>query len=421
MKNGAYEPLGEEIYFNVLVMKRLVAFVIGILVLTGIEAHNVVQLDTSKSAQRQFDVAYGAKGNTIYKITKKFDLQNKTITLPSSSVLDFEGGILTNGELKGDNTRIEGALIPLFQNVRLSGTWVIDGVRVEWFGAQPNKPNYDCSDAINKSISVASVLNVPVLLSSANYYIKKTIDLNSVGMQGVNSHQSIITFNSGLSVGVYIHGQYRSFKNIRVQSVDATKKSGICVKVGDLSSKTSSTRGYIEDIVVVGGEIGLDLQYQWCQKISGVIAKNNNVGIRVSKTTTFIENAIVEDNYICGVLSTENGVKLYSSVIEGNSIGCYFNGKEHALFFCSFEGNDLKKGVTKESLKKYGISETNGGHFFVGIDRLVSYMVISGCHISQVHGSNRMVIDRCQDFVMYGNTDMSTITMTKRCKVRLKE
>ena len=402
-------------------MRRIIVFFSFVLLgVFGLRAQ-VVQLDTSNTIQKQMDVAYGAKANTTFKISDSFDLNNNVISLPSSSVLLFEGGAFANGELKGNNTRINAALIQLFKNVKLSGTWVIDSVRVEWFGAQPNQMSYDCSEAINKSIKVASILNVPVLLSSANYYINKTIDLDAVGMQGINSQQTIITFKPDLDVAVYVHGQYRSFKNIRVQSVDATKKSGICVKVGDLSSKTSSTRGYIEDIVVVGGEIGLDLQYQWCQKISGVIAKNNNVGIRVSKTTTFIENAIVEDNYICGVLSIENGVKLYSSVIEGNSIGCYFNGKEHALFFCSFEGNDLKKGVTKESLKKYGISETNGGHFFVGIDRPVSYMVISGCHISQVHGSNRMVIDRCQDFVMYGNTDMSTITMTKRCKVRFKE
>lgn len=402
-------------------MRQIIVFFLSIVLgVSGLRAQ-VVHLDSSKSVQKQMDVAYGAKANATFKISGTFDLKNKVISLPSSSVLLFEGGSFANGELKGNNTRISAAPIQLFKSVKLSGTWVIDGVRVEWFGAQPNQMRYDCSEAINNTIKVASVLNVPVLLSSANYYITKTIDLDVVGMQGVNSQQTIITFNQNLAVAIYIHGQYRFFKNIRVQSADATKKYGVCVKVGDITSKTSCTRGYIEDIVVTGGDVGLDLQYQWCHKITGVIAKNNNVGIRVMKTNTVIENAIVEDNFICGVLSTENGVNLYNSVIEGNSIGCYFNGKEHALFFCSFEGNDLKKGVTKESLKKYGISETNGGHFFVGIDRPVSYMVISGCHISQAHGSNRMIIDRCQDFVMYGNTDMSTISITKRCKVRLKE
>ena len=406
-----------------MIRKHLFVIFCLICLISEVYANPVVNLNKSKPIRQQMDKAYGAKDNTVFYITLDFDLGGQTVNLPESSVLKFEGGTLRNGSIMGANTRIDAPLIAIFSNVSLKGIWVLDGVRAEWFGARPNRPNVDCSDALNKAIVTGGEIKVPVILSSANYYIQKTIELNAVGLQGVNSQHSIITFSSNVDVAVSIQGQFRTFKNIRVQSKEPTKKKGICVKVGDLKTKNSSTRGYIEDIVVTGGDVGLDLQYQWCQKITGIIAKNNNIGIRSSKTTTFIENAIVEDNNICGVLSFENGVKLYSSVIEGNSIGCYFNGKENALLFCSFEGNDMKHGISATQIKKYGITETKGGHIFVGLDRPVAYMVIEGCHISESgeRGTKRMVVDRCQCLVMFGNTNMSSLTMTRRCNLKLKD
>lgn len=401
-------------------MKRLFVSLLGIFVLIlHVQASNhVVKLDVHKSTQKQMDKSFGGKPNSIFIITEDFDLKNQLINLPESCVIRFEGGTLNNGVLIGCNTRIEAPLIKIFNKVSLEGTWVIDGLRIEWFGAAPNNPNVDCSNALNISIANGGKINVPVLLSSANYYIRKTIRLDAVGMQGINSQQSIISFDPSLDVGIYITGQFRSFKNIRVQNTEPNKNTGVCVKVGDLNSKTSSTRGYIENIVVTGGEVGLDLQYQWCNKISGVIAKNNFIGIRASKTNACIDNAIVEDN-ICGVLSSENGVKLLSCIIEGNSIGCYLNGKENALTHCYFEGNDLKRRrVTTDKLKEYGISTTTGGHLFVGIDRPVTNMIISGCHI---HGSQEMVVDRCQSLVVYGNSDISKLSTTKHCKVKIRD
>lgn len=74
--------------------------------------------------------------NTIYEIRDVFDLGNTTVTIPSGSTLKFNGGIIKNGTITGNNTAIDAPLTQLFDtSVTLSGTWNVDEGYPEWFGA----------------------------------------------------------------------------------------------------------------------------------------------------------------------------------------------------------------------------------------------------------------------------------------------
>ena len=76
--------------------------------------------------------------NTIYEIRYDFDLNGVTITIPDNCILKFEGGILSNGNIKGTNTVIEAPLKQIFKFDRtkyyISGTWNLSKWNCSWFG-----------------------------------------------------------------------------------------------------------------------------------------------------------------------------------------------------------------------------------------------------------------------------------------------
>lgn len=61
-----------------------------------------------------------ADESTKYVIRWDFDLDNKSITVPSNCIIEFDGGSLSNGTLVGQDTILEGNF---YGNVVLSGTF----------------------------------------------------------------------------------------------------------------------------------------------------------------------------------------------------------------------------------------------------------------------------------------------------------
>lgn len=95
--------------------------------------------------------------NTIYVISYDYDLRGQTITIPSRSVLLFEGGSISNGIIEGNNTILLGTLYNVLRNIDISGTWKSD-FKLSYFNI-PN-PNYDSFKDIQKGINgVAGTCN----------------------------------------------------------------------------------------------------------------------------------------------------------------------------------------------------------------------------------------------------------------------
>lgn len=64
------------------------------------------------------------ESNTIYEIRYNFDLDGKSIIIPNGCSLRFNGGLLSNGKLVGDDTKVEfiGEYAG-FNDITLLGTW----------------------------------------------------------------------------------------------------------------------------------------------------------------------------------------------------------------------------------------------------------------------------------------------------------
>ena len=77
--------------------------------------------------------------NTIYEIRYDFDLNGATIEMQEGCTLKFEGGILSNGNIKGSNTVIDAPLKQIFKfnrnNYYIGGTWRLSKWYCTWFGA----------------------------------------------------------------------------------------------------------------------------------------------------------------------------------------------------------------------------------------------------------------------------------------------
>lgn len=65
-------------------------------------------------------------------IKKEIDLKGATMTVPEGTILVFEGGVISNGKIVGNNTQIKANATLLFENVVIEGTWDNKTVFSQW-------------------------------------------------------------------------------------------------------------------------------------------------------------------------------------------------------------------------------------------------------------------------------------------------
>lgn len=125
------------------------------------------------------------KENTIYEIRYDFDLNGAEITIPEGCVLDFQGGNLSNGSIKGNSTLIESPIIKIFElDINLVGSFSNDNVYPEWFGAIGDGVVDDLA-SINKTVQVAHNLKATIKFHNKNYAINGTILIGTgIRLQG---------------------------------------------------------------------------------------------------------------------------------------------------------------------------------------------------------------------------------------------
>lgn len=114
------------------------------------------------------DVAQQLKQkNTVYVIQEAIPVPASGLTLPTGSVLRFQGGCLYSPsgkevKVKGQNTCIEASPYHILQQVQLTGSWNVPEAYFEWFGAKGDGHTDDFTAiqrGLNSPLPVFAMLN----------------------------------------------------------------------------------------------------------------------------------------------------------------------------------------------------------------------------------------------------------------------
>lgn len=84
------------------------------------------------------DCRFVTESQKVCEIKSIYDLGGETWVFPEGSVLRFDGGVIKNGILIGNNTIIEAMPVEIFgEGLVFEGTWEASVAYPEWFGAIP--------------------------------------------------------------------------------------------------------------------------------------------------------------------------------------------------------------------------------------------------------------------------------------------
>ena len=137
--------------------------------------------------------------NTIFVIKYDFDLNGETITLPSNTVLHFDGGSVKNGTIEGNRGKLMTYPTYNIFNNTLIQDFCIDYLDVRWFGAIEGQDSSDafqyCINSFNKN--VYTPINVV-----GHYIITKTIECDGGLMMYNDSLMGINMLPNRMNSGV---------------------------------------------------------------------------------------------------------------------------------------------------------------------------------------------------------------------------
>ena len=100
---------------------------------------NILDVGAAGETYSDFSTAVAAaSAGDVIEVSNATFTESGTVTMPTGSTLKiYEGGLLTGTfTLVGDNTRLDAGLYQCFgSGVTITGTWIVDRVLVDWFGA----------------------------------------------------------------------------------------------------------------------------------------------------------------------------------------------------------------------------------------------------------------------------------------------
>lgn len=184
--------------------------------------------------------------NSIWEIRKVYDLAAGAVVLPENVTLRAIGGKLTNyTSITGDNTKIEAGFEQIFdKSGDLLGTWQIEKVFPQWFGALKD---IDSTEHIQYALDFASGKGKVVL--NENYIVNVESATSDALNIPSNTHlileQNVVLTLAATTKSSYsVIAVYDSKENIIIEGgkidagrsthVGATGESGHGILVGDL-------------------------------------------------------------------------------------------------------------------------------------------------------------------------------------------
>lgn len=259
-----------------------------------------------------------SKENTIYIIQYDYNLNGQTITIPSGCVLLFEGGSISNGNIKGIDTIIDNPSNNIiFDNIIIQGAWLCSFIDSNWF------KEYNEGTLRNiMSLSNPNILTT-ISIKKGSTYIKgfKASTEDKFWATIYDSIQipsnTIIDFNGGtLKVTPNNRGNYIA---LCVYNSDNIEIKNVTI-IGDSIEHLGSTGEFGFGISVIGGEnITIDNCYitnMWGDGLFFDSIYDTATREKIIKNTSCtVNNVICDDNRRQGL----SILSAYDTIIKNSS------------------------------------------------------------------------------------------------------
>lgn len=282
--------------------------------------------------------------NTIYEIRYDFDLNGETIEVLEGCTLKFEGGMLKNGTLEGNYTRIFAHIAKIVKNIIFSGTWDIQKVYTEWFDEEND------SKSLQSAIIAAELFLSPIYLTKNEYHIQNVIFLFNTRIIGNNK---IINGDNGT---IFISGYLENgkvFANLdESNGIDGNPTHYVsnCLfdeitfknyKVG-IKAKGFTVRSVIRNCQFISNKdtYSVDINHCW-----NMLFEKNTVINSTTRFSFFVDWASIRNNSFECYLSDDSydsiGLLIesgsFSSIISNNG----FHGFKRALLMTGYKYNTV--------------------------------------------------------------------------------
>lgn len=353
------------------------------------------------------------KENTIYNIQYDYDLNGKSINLPSNCILEFTGGSLNNGTIIGNNSKIKGDLIQIFKiNTIINGSWDIIESYPEWFGEKTSTSIQLCLDyfPVVKLTNSEYICNTALVISDSAKILKG---------EGNNTILDFSTCNAEVCINM------SAFRTVLKDLI--VKTNNFVENQTGISFIYSTENGQIENVIVQGFYNGININKTWYSVLNNIRIRNISpqgygmiIGSLTDSSKEEVNNISFNNIWIEGGINSVvfNNVTLGAVVFDT----CTFESTQEtalktlsqvngAISFknCYFEKNYLNSNRTTESVTLWykGTNDIQA-YFDGGLYRdqssIKSYIVDNASFISPMYVANTMnfAVDRVIDYTPNG-------------------
>lgn len=294
-----------------------------------------------------------SKENTIYIIQYDYSLNYQTITIPEGCVLQFEGGSISTGTLSGNNTIITAEPYNIFKTIGFAGTFNIEKVIPEWFGAKGDNSTIN-TKPFQDAIDFAEFAATNVEFQSGDYVIDGTLYIRKqsrIHITGMGKYKTFIYLkttspvNSMIDINSPEVTTYYQFIRIKDLSLYVNNNADYGIYAPKL------TASEIDSITIFGASnYALRIEYGWSNILYNCVFSKGTNGVYLYRSANAIMMRQCTFTNLSGVglhmeagnaisvmdcdFESVKGVPIYikSRVTNLTVNGCYFEGNNETGF-----------------------------------------------------------------------------------------
>lgn len=257
-----------------------------------------------KEEPLKYDSILQVEGNKNICIRKDIDLEGKIVIIPEGVTLIPSGGVIKNGTLVGNKTRINGNR-PLFNNIHISGNWIKKDITTDLF------ISLDYENSLRDVLALASpdVINT-IEIKDGNYRVS------------AKPFQSALDICSNTTIEIegiikLLPNDYKGCYVLQVRNAENVTINGGGSIVGDKKEHKGSDGEWGHGINVIGSHnvniIDMTVSNCWGDCIyvgnesKDITIKNCNLkdGRRQGVSVTSADRVTIEDCIITEISGTD--------------------------------------------------------------------------------------------------------------------